>query len=104
MLDPSASAARLPVPSRPVGADDREPVEVRTEAVDGVVTPTQLLRDGRLWVVRAAAALPGPLVRWRVDATPGPGVPAVPLELSDQHGRWTLVEVSAAGTGSPSWS
>ena len=65
----------------------REAVEVRTEPVDGVPTPVQLLRDGRLWLVRSAELLAGPGPRWRVAAAPGPGVPPVPCERGARRRR-----------------
>ena len=89
-------------PERPVVGV--EPVHVRTETVDGVETPAQLLRGDRLWLVRAAELLAGPGRRWRVAAAPGPGVAPVPLELALADGRWTLAEPSRAGAGEPAWA
>lgn len=106
MLGPSSP----PAPSSPPvtsgdglqpGGGVQEQVEVRTEPVDGVATPAQLLRAGRLWLVRSARPLPGPGGRWGVLAAPGMGVRAVTLELTDHGGRWSLVAAvgDAAGTG-----
>ena len=84
-----------PVPLRPVpllpGRPVREPVEVRTELVDGVPAPAQLLRGGRLWVVRRAEPLDGPAAGWRVAAAPGPGVPLALLELTEQKDIWEAI-------------
>ncbi len=93
VLDPSA-VVRHPVPG--------EPVDVRTETVEGVPTPDLLLRGGRLWVVRSAERLAGPTERWRVRATPRPSLPPVPLELTVRDGRWSLVEL-APGAQEPTW-
>ena len=74
-----------------------EVVEVRTEPVNGVETPTQLLRKGRLWVVRSAARSIGARHRWRVQAGPGAAAPPVLLDLwQDPDGRWSLTERSGA--------
>lgn len=91
MLDPSA----VPSPAR--SGAGTELVDVRTEPVDGVATPTQLLRGGRLWVVRRAERLPGPGERWRVGATPAPGVAPVALELVLRDGQWSLAELVRSG-------
>lgn len=85
-----------------VGSPVREPVEVRSELVDGVPTPAQLLRDNRLWLVKWAEPLAGPSTGWRVGAAPGPGVPPALLELTVRDGRWSLVEPPAA-SGEPRW-
>ncbi|GAA1437592.1 hypothetical protein GCM10009616_39650 [Microlunatus lacustris] len=90
MLDPSAVPSAVPSPA------GTEPVHVRTEPVDGVSTPTQLLRGGRLWVVRSAERLAGPGKHWRVGVTPAPGVAPVALELGLRDGQWFLAEL--AGT------
>ncbi len=112
---PAARSAALSDPSRPApGAGDgprcarpatgpsrvREPVEVRTETDDGVTTPAQLLRGGRLWVVRAAELVARG--RWQVAAAPGPGVLPVLLDLEHRDGSWSLVELQARG-GGPAW-
>lgn len=81
-----------------------ETVHVRTETVDGVETPAQLLRGDRLWLVRAAELLAGPGRRWRVEAAPGPGAAPVPLELAVADGRWTLAEPSRGIAGEPAWA
>ena len=85
------------------GRSVREPVEVRTELVDGVATPAQLLRGSRLWVVRWAEPLAGPAPSWRVAAAPGPGVVPALLELTVQDGRWSLVELPGTSE-EPGWA
>jgi hypothetical protein len=103
---PAVHTTGGPVPLRPVplrsGGSVREPVEVRSELVDGVPTPTQLLRGNRLWVVRWAEPLAGPSAGWRVAAAPGPGVPLALLELTVGDGRWSLVELPGP-SGEPGW-
>ena len=95
-----------PVPLRPVplrsDGSVREPVEVRTEPVDGVPTPTQLLRGSRLWVVRWAEPLAGPAAGWRAVTALGPGAPPALLELTVHDGRWSLVELPGT-SGEPVW-
>jgi hypothetical protein len=103
VLDPSTSAPHPSAPAPTAAAGAAEPVDVRTEPVNGVDTPTQLVRDGRLWVVRAAERLPGPGQRWRVTAAAGSSGPRVPLVLEGRDGRWSLLEVPAAGSGEPAW-
>lgn len=89
MLDPSPSST---------AASETEPVDVQTDAVDGVSTPTLLLRAGRLWRVRWAETLT-PGERWRVGATPSPAVAPVALEVSLRNGRWSLVETADGARG-----
>ena len=87
MLDPSA------VPDAARSRVGTEPVHVRTEPVDGVPTPAQLLRADRLWLVRSALRLAGPGERWRVEAATAPGVAPVALELGLRDGQWSLAEL-----------
>lgn len=78
-----------PPPPAPGGA----PVAVSTEVVGGVEEPRLLLRQGRLWLVREAAALVAATdrERWRVTAAPGPGEAAEELVLVRHGGdRWEL--------------
>nr|WP_294690946.1 hypothetical protein [uncultured Friedmanniella sp.] len=76
-----------------------EVVEVRTEPVNGVETPTQLLRKGRLWLVRSAARSIGARHLWRVQAGPGATAPPVVLDLwQGPDGRWSLTEPAAAAS------
>ena len=91
-------------PDRSSTGAAREAVEVRTEPVDGVETPVQLLRGGRLWLVRSAEPLPGTGRRWRVAVASGPGVPPEPGELALSEGRWSLLALTGAGTGEPAWA
>jgi hypothetical protein len=74
-----------------------ELVEVRTEPVDGVETPTQLLRQGRLWLVRSAERRLAAGQGWRVHAGPGAEAAAAVLDLQPgANGRWSLTELDLA--------
>ena len=109
MLRPSPSTLWLPprsAPTPPVTAEPwTEQIEVRTEPVDGVETPTQLLWEGRLWLVRSAVRQPGAPELWRVLAGSGPA--AAPLVLSlRQHpeGRWSVSGRVVAAAEMAGWA
>ena len=92
---PPAPAAAPPDGARQV----TESVEVRTEGKDGLEVPAQLLRRGRLWVVRGAHLLQagtGQQECWRVEAADGPCGRAAELDLvRSPTGEWRLSEVRA---------
>ena len=89
----------------PTAGSPPEVVEVRTEPVDGVETPTQLLRAGRLWLVRSATRQPGADRLWRVQAGSGPTTAALVLHLQQSpDGRWSASErAGAASTELAGW-
>jgi hypothetical protein len=78
---------------------------VRTEPVGGVETPSQLLLEGRLWLVRSAVRQPGAPWHWRVLAGSGPAAAPVVLDLQ-QHpeGRWSVSERAAATAEMARWA
>lgn len=103
MLCPPPRAVRprtRPAPSSPPSAGaPTERVEVRTEPVDGVETPSQLLRQGRLWLVRSAERAPGTAPLWRVEAGAGPTAAPTVLDLrQDVDGQWSLTELPVAAS------
>lgn len=89
----------------PTAGSSPEPVEVRTEPVDGVETPTQLLRHGRLWLVRSAQRAPGAAEHWRVEAASGPATTPAVLDLRQApSGHWSLTEPPVAAAEVAGWA